>query len=160
VEKYHWKLNQKPFKFFLPPILFYPVFLSHLYICPSCGNMYMLRHSLTVNAVKTMRITMSSARAYHTHSLLDNTWSDNKVRKLITVKVLHTSLLNITVVNFKVLPLGSYAPMPVSSQSSKQFWNWFCGMAFRAAVILLLMSSMSSKFVPFNISFIFRNRKK
>jgi hypothetical protein len=26
--------------------------------------------------------------------------------------VLHTSLLNITVVAFKVLPLGSYAPMP------------------------------------------------
>jgi len=43
---------------------------------------------------------------------------------------------------------------------SKQFWNWFCGMAFRAAVVLLLMSSMSSKCLPFNISFIFRNRKK
>jgi hypothetical protein len=28
------------------------------------------------------------------------------------VKVLRTSLLNITVVTFKVLPLGSYAPMP------------------------------------------------
>jgi hypothetical protein len=25
---------------------------------------------------------------------------------------------------------------------SKQFCNWFCGMAFRAAVVLLLMSSM------------------
>ena len=31
---------------------------------------------------------------------------------------------------------------------SKQFWNWFCGMAFRAAVVLLLMSSMSSKWFP------------
>jgi hypothetical protein len=28
---------------------------------------------------------------------------------------------------------------------SKQFWNWFCGMAFRATVVLLLMSSVSSK---------------
>jgi len=28
------------------------------------------------------------------------------------IKVLHTSLLNTTVVAFKVLPLGSYAPMP------------------------------------------------
>jgi len=37
---------------------------------------------------------------------------NNKVRELIVVKVLHTSLLNITVVAFKVLPLGSYAPMP------------------------------------------------
>jgi hypothetical protein len=40
------------------------------------------------------------------------TWSDNKFRELIAVKVL---LLNIIVVAFKVLPLGSYAPMPASS---------------------------------------------
>jgi hypothetical protein len=40
------------------------------------------------------------------------TWSDNKVRELIAVKVLHTSLLNITVVAFKVLPFGRYALMP------------------------------------------------
>ena len=43
---------------------------------------------------------------------------------------------------------------------SKQFSNWFCGLAFRAIVVLLLMSSMSSKCLPFNISFIFGNRKK
>ena len=41
--------------------------------------------------------------------------TDNKVRELIAVKVLHTSLLNTTVVAFKVLPLGSYAPMPAPS---------------------------------------------
>jgi len=87
-------------------------------------------------------------------------WSDNKVRELITVKVLHTSLLNTTMVAFKVLLLGSYAPMPAPSPPFKQFWNWFCGMAFRAAVVLLLMSSMSSKCPPFNIFFIFGNRKK
>ena len=40
-------------------------------------------------------------------------WSDNKVCKLIAVKVLHTSLLNTTMVASKVLPLGSNAPMPV-----------------------------------------------
>jgi hypothetical protein len=39
------------------------------------------------------------------------TLSDNKVRELIAVKVLHTSLLKTTVVAFKVLPLGSYASM-------------------------------------------------
>jgi hypothetical protein len=55
-------------------------------------------------------------------------WSDNKVRKLITVKVLHNSLLNITVVTFKVLPLGSYAPMPAPSPPFKTIlelvlWN-------------------------------------
>ena len=33
-------------------------------------------------------------------------------------------------------------------------------MAFRAAVVLPLMPSMSSKCLPFNISFIFGNRKK
>jgi hypothetical protein len=33
-------------------------------------------------------------------------------------------------------------------------------MAFRVAVVLLLMSSMSSKCLPFNVSFTFGNRKK
>ena len=33
-------------------------------------------------------------------------------------------------------------------------------MAFRAAVVILLMPSVSSKCLPFNISFIFGNRKK
>ena len=56
------------------------------------------------------------------------TWADNKVRKLIAVKVLHTSLLNTTVVAFKVLPLGSYAPLPAPSSLFKTIlemvlWN-------------------------------------
>ena len=56
------------------------------------------------------------------------TWSDNKVRELIAVKVLYTSLLNTTVVAFKVLPLGSYAPMPAPSPPFKTIlelvlWN-------------------------------------
>ena len=42
---------------------------------------------------------------------------------------------------------------------SKQFWNWFCGMAFRPAVVVPLMSSISSKWFPLNISFIFGDRK-
>jgi hypothetical protein len=48
-----------------------------------------------------------------------NMRSDNKVHELVVVKVLHTSLLNITVVTFKVLPLGSYAPMPAPSPPFK-----------------------------------------
>jgi hypothetical protein len=44
-----------------------------------------------------------------------NTWSDNEVRELIAVKVLDISLLNITVAAFRVLPLGSYAPIPAPS---------------------------------------------
>jgi hypothetical protein len=90
-------------------------------------------------------------------------WSDNKVRELSAVKVLHTALLKTTVVAFKVLPLGSYATMPAPSPPFKTIWNWFCGMVFRAAAVLLLMSSMSpmsSKFLPFKIHFIFGNRKK
>jgi hypothetical protein len=56
------------------------------------------------------------------------TGSGNKVRKLITVKVLHTSLLDITVIAFEVLSLGSYAPMPVPSPPFKTIlelvsWN-------------------------------------
>jgi hypothetical protein len=39
-------------------------------------------------------------------------WSDNKITEFIVVTVLHTSLLTIAMVAFKVLPLGSYTPMP------------------------------------------------
>jgi len=46
-------------------------------------------------------------------------WTDNKVRELIAVTVLHTSLLNTSVVAFKVLPLGSYAPMSEPSPPFK-----------------------------------------
>jgi hypothetical protein len=53
---------------------------------------------------------------------------DNKVRELIAVKVLHTSLLNTTVVAFKVIPFGRYAPMPAPSPPFKTIlelvlWN-------------------------------------
>jgi len=53
---------------------------------------------------------------------------DNNVRELIAVKVLHTSLLNTTVVAFKVFPLGSYATMPAPSSPLKTIlqlvlWN-------------------------------------
>jgi len=56
------------------------------------------------------------------------TWSDKKVRELIAVKVLHTSLLKTTVVAFKVLPLRSYAQMPAPSPPCKTIlelvlWN-------------------------------------
>jgi len=56
------------------------------------------------------------------------TWSDNKVRELIAVKVLHTSLLNTTVVAFKVLSLGNYASMTAPSSPFKTIlelvlWN-------------------------------------
>jgi hypothetical protein len=43
---------------------------------------------------------------------------ENDIRGL-AVKVLHTSLLNTTMVAFEVLPLGSYAPMPAPSAPFK-----------------------------------------
>jgi hypothetical protein len=54
--------------------------------------------------------------------------SDSEVRELIAVEVLHTLLLKVTVVAFKVLPLGSYTPMPGPSPPFKIileliFWN-------------------------------------
>jgi hypothetical protein len=42
---------------------------------------------------------------------------------------------------------------------SKQFWKRFCGISFRAVVVLLLTSLMSTKFLAFNIYFLFGNRK-
>jgi hypothetical protein len=44
---------------------------------------------------------------------------ENKVCELVVVKGLHTSLLNIIVVAFKVLPLGIYAPIPAPSPHFK-----------------------------------------
>ena len=44
--------------------------------------------------------------------------------------------------------------------TSKQFLKWFCQMAFRATLILLLMSSMSPKCLPFNISSYLLEQKK
>jgi len=56
------------------------------------------------------------------------TWSGNKVCELIAVKTLHTSLLNTTVVAFRVLPLRRYAPIPPPSSPFKTIlelvlWN-------------------------------------
>jgi hypothetical protein len=50
-------------------------------------------------------------------------WSDKKIRELVAIKVLHTSLLNITVVAFKVTPFGSYAPMPAPSPPFKTIFE-------------------------------------
>ena len=52
-----------------------------------------------------------------------HTWSDNKVRELIAVKVLRTSLLKTTMV-----ALGNYAPMPAPGPPFKTIlelvlWN-------------------------------------
>ena len=72
------------------------------------------------------RTDLPARSTIHTHT--NDTRTDNKFRELIAVKVLHTSPLNTTVVAFKVLPLGSYAPMPAPSPLFKTIlemvlWN-------------------------------------
>jgi hypothetical protein len=90
----------------------------------------------------------------HTHTYK---WSDNKVHELTAVKVIHSSLLNIIWLPSKYSPWEAMHWSQRLVHPSEQFWSWFCGMAFRAAIVLLLMSS---KCLAFNISFIFGNRKK
>ena len=72
----------------------------------------------------------------------------NKVRELIAVKVLHTSLLNTIVVAFKVLPFGSYAPMSAPSPPFKTIlhlvlWNGLqsCCCITPDVITLIKMSS-------------------
>ena len=72
----------------------------------------------------------------------------NKVREIIAVKVLHTYLRNTTVVAFKVLPLGSYAPMLVPSPPFKTIlemvmWNGLqsCRCITPDAINVIKMSS-------------------
>jgi len=90
--------------------------------------------------------------------LKEHTWSDNKVRELIAVKVLHNSLLNTTVVAFKVLPMGSYAPMPTPSPPFKAIlelvlWN---GLQSCRCITPDVINMPSFQY----FLFIFGNRKK
>ena len=89
-----------------------------------------------------------------------DTWSYNKVRELIAVKVLHTSVPNTTVVAFEVLSLGSYATMPAPSPPFRTIletvlWNSLqsCRYINPDAINVMQMPSV-------NISFLFGNRKK
>ena len=111
-----------------------------------------LEHQRNVQACYYLIITKSI--------IVSHVCNDNKVRELIAVKLLHTSLLNTTWSPSKYSPWEAMHRCQRLVHPSKQFWKWFCGMAFRAAIVLLLMSSMSSKCLPFNITFIFGNRKK
>jgi hypothetical protein len=52
---------------------------------------------------------------------------------------------------FKVLPLGSYALMPAPSPPFKKNLELVLWNGLQTAFVLLLMSSVSSKCLPFNI---------
>jgi len=104
-----------------------------------CRNMYYLQYNISLNNVRdlTIKFANSSRLKFYTPHCWIPPWSPSK-----------------------------YSPWEAMHRCqrlvhpSKQFWSWFCGMSFRAAVVLLLMSSISSKCLPFDISFIFGNRKK
>jgi hypothetical protein len=67
--------------------------------------------------------------------------------------------MNITVVAFKVLPLGSYAPMLAPSPPFETILELVLWNGLQSCRRIILMSSMSSKCLPFNISFTIGNRK-
>jgi len=94
------------------------------------------------------------------HSQKQDTWINNKVRELIAVKALHTSLLNTTVVAFKVLPLGSYAPMPAPSPPTKNILEFFLWNVPQSCLCITPDFINFIKMPFFNIFFIFGNRKK
>jgi len=91
---------------------------------------------------------------------LIHTWYDNKVRELIAVKVLHTPLLNTTVVAFKVLPLGSYVAMPVPSPPFKTILEMVLWNGLQSCRCITPDIINVFKMPSFNISFVFGNRKK
>jgi len=83
-------------------------------------------------------------------------WSDNKVRELIAVKVLRSSLLNTTMVASKVLPLGSYAPMPVPSPPFKTIlelvlWNGLQSCRCITPDVISVMKMPSFSIFPFSL---------
>jgi hypothetical protein len=85
------------------------------------------------------------------------TWSDNKIRELIVVKVLHTSLLNITVVTFKVLPLGSYARMPAPSPPLKTILELVLWIRFQSCCrispdVTIVVKIPSFQYIAFALS--------
>jgi hypothetical protein len=64
----------------------------------------------TISAPASILTLAVQFRGLTANSVFDYMWSDNKIRELVAVKVLPTTLLNLIVVVFKVLPLKSYAP--------------------------------------------------
>jgi hypothetical protein len=82
----------------------------------------------------------------------------NTVRELIAVKVLHTSLLKTTVVSFKVLPFGRYAPMPALIPTFKTNFKLVLWNGVRSCRCIPPDVINVSKFLHFNISFISGNR--
>ena len=91
---------------------------------------------------------------------LQCTWSGSKVRELIAVKVLHTSLLNTAVVAFKALPLGSYAQITVPSPPFKTIFELVLWNGLQSCRCITPDVINVIKMPSYNISFISGSRKK
>jgi hypothetical protein len=82
------------------------------------------------------------------------TWSDNKVRELIPVEVLHISLLYITVIAFRVLPLGSYAPILAPSSLFKTIlelvlWSGLQSCRLISPDVIIVIKMPSFQYFPY-----------
>jgi hypothetical protein len=73
-------------------------------------------------------------------------WFDNKVRELIAVKVLFTSSMNITVSPSEYFPWEAMHQCQCLVHPSKQFWNLFCAMDFRAPDVISVIKMPSFQY--------------
>jgi hypothetical protein len=94
------------------------------------------------------------------HRMILHTWSDNNVHELIAVKVLHTWLLNISVVAFKVLPFGSSAPMPAPSPPIKIILELLLWNGLQSCRHIIPDVNSVIKMYPFQYFLYLREQKK
>jgi len=104
--------------------LLLPVSAPIRYYC----QIWYLQYIITEGQTLAPQLLDNKSHSTHYLIIFSYTSSENKVRELIAVKVLHTSLLNTTVVTFKVHPLEIYAPIPMPSPPFKAIlelvlWN-------------------------------------
>jgi hypothetical protein len=104
----------------VPDLVFFSFFLSYfLSLFLSFLFSFFLRFYTLFTYLLAPNLPSIVLTHTHTHART-LPWFVNKFRDLIPVKVLHNSLLNTTVVAFKVLSLGSYTPMPAPSPSFRK----------------------------------------
>ena len=84
-----------------------------------------------------------------------HTGSNNKVRELIAVKLLHTSLLNTTMVAFKVL----YAPMPAPGPPFKTILELILWNGLQSCRCITPDVTNVNKMSPFQYLLYLRDRK-
>jgi hypothetical protein len=87
-------------------------------------------------------------------------WSDNKVRELVAVYKCYIRHCSVSLVAFKVLHLGSYAPMPAPSPPfktifEKVLWNGLQNCCHITPDIIIVIKMLSFQYFLY-----FREQKK